>query len=187
MRAVRRRQATLLFADEAGVHEDGPLARTWGARGQRPVVRVTGTRARVNVISAISPRGRLWFRCFTGTLTAPRFIEFLTALLQDVRGTLDVVLDKHPAHVAAATRRFLQQHRTRIRVHFLPSYAPDLNPDEHVWSYLKALFRKAPLVPGERLRGPVEEAMEEIRADRGLVRRFFGHPDVAYVKEALHW
>jgi transposase len=187
VRAVRRRQATLLFADEAGVHEDGPLARTWGARGQRPVVRVTGTRARVNVISAISPRGRLWFRCFTGTLTAPRFIEFLTALLQDVRGTLDVVLDKHPAHVAAATRRFLQQHRTRIRVHFLPSYAPDLNPDEHVWSYLKALFRKEPLVPGERLRGAVEEAMEEIRADRGLVRRFFGHPDVAYVKEALHW
>jgi transposase len=187
VRSVRRRQATLLFADEAGVHEDGPLARTWGARGQRPVVRVTGTRARVNVISAISPRGRLWFRCYTGTLTAVRFLEFLTALLHDVRGTLDVVLDKHPTHVAAATRRFLHQHRARIRVHFLPSYAPDLNPDEHVWSYLKALFRKEPLVPGERLRGAVQEAMEEIRADRALVRRFFHHPDVAYVKEALHW
>jgi transposase len=187
VRAVRRRQATLLFADEAGVHEDGPLARTWGARGQRPVVRVSATRARVNVISAISPRGRLWFRCFTGTLTAARFIEFLTALLHDVRGPVDLVLDKHPAQVAAATRRFLQQHRTRLRVHFLPSYAPDLNPDEHVWGYLKALFRKEPLVPGERLRGAVDEAMHHIRADRSLVRRFFGHPAVAYVKQALHW
>jgi len=154
-------------------------ARVLASRVPRPL--------RPLLISAISPRGRLWFRCFTGTLTAPRFIEFLTALLQDVRGTLDVVLDKHPAHVAAATRRFLQQHRRRIRVHFLPSYAPDLNPDEHVWSYLKALFRKEPLVPGEQLRRAVEEAMEEIRADRGLVRRFFNHPDVTYVKEALHW
>lgn len=187
VRAVRRRQATLLFGDEAGVHEDGPIARTWGARGQRPVVRVTGQRARVNVISAISPRGRLWFRCFEGTLTAPRFIAFLTALLHDVRGSIDLVLDKHPAHVAAATRRFLRHHRARLRVHFLPSYAPDLNPDEHVWAHLKALFRKEPIVPGEKLRPAVEEAMQEIQTDRRLVRRFFDHPDVAYVKKALHW
>jgi transposase len=187
VRAARRRQATLLFADEAGVHEDGPLARTWGARGTRPVVHVTGQRARVNVISAISPRGRLWFRCFTGTLTAARFIDFLTALQHDVRGPIDIVLDKHPAHVAAATRRFLHQRRARLRVHYLPSYAPELNPDEHVWSYLKGLFRKEPLVPGERLRDAVTEAMGEIRGDRGLVRRFFDHPEVAYVKAALHW
>jgi len=187
VRAVRRRQSTLLFGDEAGVHEDGPVDRTWGTRGQRPVVQVTGRRARVNVISAISPRGRLWFRCFEGTLTAPRFVDFLTALVQDVRGPIDLVLDKHPAHVAAATRRFLHARRDRLRVHFLPSYAPDLNPDEHVWAYLKALFRKEPLVPGEKLRAAVEEGMREIATDRALVRTFFNRPEVAYVKHALHW
>lgn len=187
VRAMRRRQATLLFQDETGVHEDGPVARTWGRRGQTPVVQVTGRRDRINVISAISPRGRLWFRCYRGTLTAVRFIGFLRDLLHDVRGEIDLVLDRHPAHVAAATRRFLHEHRARLRVHFLPAYAPELNPDEHVWGYLKSMFRREPLEPGDDLHTAVANSMETIRIDKRLVRSFFGRPEVAYVKEALNW
>lgn len=187
VRQMQRRQATLLFADETGVHEDGPVARTWGARGATPVVRITGQRARVNVISAISPRGRLWFRCYGGTLTAARFIGFLRDLLRDVRGPIELVLDRHPAHVAAVTRRFLHAQRARLRVHFLPGYAPDLNPDEHVWAHLKGLFRRQPIARDENLVSAVDASMAMIRDDRALVRNFFGHPAVAYVREALHW
>jgi transposase len=181
------RQATLLFLDESGVHEDGPVDRTWGEKGHRPVVQVTGRRGRINVISAVSPRGRLWFRCYEGTLDAPLFQEFLKGLLHDVRGPIELILDRHPAHVAAATCRFIQQHEKRLRVHHLPPYAPDFNPDEHVWSYLKGLFRRQPLEPEEKLGLAVRLSMEQIQADRSLVRSFFGHPAVAYVKEALHW
>lgn len=187
VRGARRRQATLLFLDESAVHEDGPVDRTWGLRGQRPVVRVTGRRGRINVLSAVSPRGRLWFRCYPGTLTAPRFSEFLAGLLHDVRGTIELVLDRHPAHVAAATRRFIHEHRGRLRVHFLPPYAPDLNPDEHVWSYLKGLFRRQPLQADEALASAVELSMAQIQGDQELVRSFFDHPAVAYVKQTLHW
>ena len=187
VRQMKRRQSTLLFGDETGVHEDGPVDRTWGQRGQRPVVRVTGQRQRVNVISAISPRGRLWFRCFKGNLNAQRFIAFLKALLRDIRGSIDLVLDRHPAHVAAATRRFIEEHRSRLRVHFLPGYAPEMNPDEHVWGHLKAMFRKRPIVAGEVLDQAVEDSMEQIRSNRALVQRFFDHPEVSYVKSALHW
>lgn len=186
IRRVRRRQSTLLFGDEAGVHEDGPIGRTWGLKGKRPVVRVSGQRRRVNVISFLSPRGRLWFRCFKGKLNAAGFVEFLRALLRDVRGPIDLVLDKHPAHVAAATRRFLLSH-PRLRVHYLPSYAPDMNPDEHVWGHLKGLFRRRPLREGEDLEAVVQKSMEEIAADRTLVRRFFEHPEAEYVRRALHW
>ena len=181
---VRRRQSALLFGDEAGVHEDGPIARTWGAKGRRPVVRVTGRRRRINVISAVSPRGRLWFRCFKGTLTAPRFIQFLEALLHDVRGPIDLVLDKHPAHAAAATRRFILEH-PRLRVHFLPSYAPDMNPDEHVWGYLKGLFRREPLAVTEDFDSAVHNSMVQIQGDRPLVRSFFENPEADYVLRAI--
>lgn len=187
VRKVRRQQATLLFADESGVHEDGPVGTTWGRKGKRPVVKVTGGRRRTNVISAVSPRGRLWFRCFPGTLNAPLFIAFLEALISDVKGKIVLVLDRHPAHVAAATRRWLLAHRSRIEVHHLPSYAPDMNPDEHVWSYLKGLFRRAPLTAAENLSDSVEGAMRDIARDRPLVRSFFHHPDVAYVRDALKW
>jgi transposase len=187
VRTAKRQQAVLAFLDETGVHEDAPIGTTWGERGTRPTVRVTGGRARVNVISTITTSGRLWFRCFRGTLNAERFIEFLRGLLQDVRGKIHLVLDKHPAHVSAATRRFLADKRHRIEVHHLPGYAPDLNPDEHVWSYLKAMFRHEPLQDDETLGAAVGNVMEEIRGDRKLVRSFFDHPAVDYVKQALAW
>jgi len=187
VRQMKRRQSTLLFGDETGVHEDGPIDRTWGMRGQTPVVRVSGQRHRVNVISVISPRGRLWFRCFKGNLNAARFIAFLKDLLRDIRGLIDLVLDRHPAHIAAATRRFIEENRTRLRVHFLPGYAPEMNPDEHVWAHLKSMFRREPVALGEKLDHAVEASMDQIQSNRALVRRFFDHPEVVYVKRALNW
>lgn len=187
VRHARTKQATILFLDEAGVHEDGPVGHTWGERGKRPVVRTTGTRRRVNVISAVSPRGRLWFRCFTGTLTATRFIEFLSALMEDVQGPIALVMDRHPAHTAAATQRWLLPRYREILPFFLPAYAPDMNPDEHVWGYLKGLFRRDPVGLGEDFTPAVDRAMQQIGDNEELVRSFFKHPEVAYVKEALHW
>ncbi len=150
-------------------------------------MRVTGQRDRVHVLSAISPRGRLWFRCYRGTLSAPRFVGFLTALLRDLRGEIDLVLDRHPAHVAAATSRFVHAHRARLRLHFLPSYAPDLNPDEHVWPDVKAMFRQQPVARNENLGSAVDAALTMIQENGGVVRKFFGHPAVAYVKKVLQW
>lgn len=187
VRQTKRRQATLMFGDEAAVHEDGPVAHTWAPKGCRPVVKVTGRRGRINVISFITPRGRLWFRCFGGTLTGALLVTFLEALLHDVRGKIVLVLDRHPAHTSAVVLRFLRKHAHRLTVHFLPRYAPDLNPDEHVWSYLKGRFRSEPVSMDERLAVAVHEEMVDIQLDKALVRSFFGHPQVAYVKKALHW
>lgn len=187
LREARRKQATLLFLDEAGIHEDGPVGTTWGVRGKTPVVMTTGTRRRINVISAISPRGRLWFRCFKGPLNAGRFIEFLLALLADTSKPIVLIIDRHPAHRAASVRRFLLENKKRIAVHFLPGYAPELNPDEHVWSALKGLFRRDTMEANESFDDAVHTAMSVIKEDRSKVRKFFDHPEVAYVREALKW
>ena len=187
VREARRRQAVLLFVDETGVREDQPVGRTWGARGQRPVVRVTGTRRRINCISAITPRGRLWFRCFPHNLNAATYIAFLTALRQAVRKPILLIQDSHPAHVAAATRRFVRAQGQRLTVYNLPAYAPDLNPDEHVWTHLKGIFRRNPLALDERIEARVEGTMRKLEKDRAAVRAFFGHPAVAYIRKALHW
>lgn len=187
VRESQRKQATLLFLDESGVHEDGPLGTTWGERGRTPEVSTTGLRRSVNVISAISPRGRLWFRCYKGTLTAIRFEEYLVDLLADTKNKIVLVMDRHPAHRAARVRRFLLANRKRISVHYLPGYAPELNPDEHVWSMLKGMFRHDPLERDESLDDAVGKAMSTIKESRTLVRSFFRHPEVAYVRKALGW
>jgi transposase len=187
VRSSRKRQSTLLFLDETGIHEDHAVGTTWGPRGERPVVRVTGTRRRLNVISAISPRGRLWFRCFTGNLNAPLFLEFLRALRADLRKPVDLVLDRHPAHIASSVTRFIKEQAPWLRIHFLPSYAPDLNPDEHVWSYVKGSFRRNPVHAEENFEDAVETTMTTLECAPDLVRTFFDHPAVQYVKDALKW
>jgi transposase len=187
VKEAQRKQASLLFADETGVREDAAIATTWGERGSTPIVKLSGTRRRINVISAVSPHGRLWFRCFSGNLNAALFIEFLEALLHDIRKKIVLVIDRHPAHRAASVLRFLREHQHRLSVHFLPAYAPELNPDEHAWSALKRLFRTDPLGADENIEDAVSAVMHKIQRDRSWVRSFFKHPEVAYVKEALRW
>lgn len=187
VREARQRQSTLLFQDEAGVHEEGPIGTTWGVKGHPPVSRVTGTRRRTNVISALSPRGRLWFRCYRKRLRAGVFLQFLKALLHDFSKPIDLILDRHPAHVAASVQRFVRQNRRRLRLHFLPRYAPDLNPDEHVWGYLKGMFRRDPVQLDDDFNKVVTRRMKKIQRDRALVRSFFENPEVKYVKDALGW
>jgi len=150
-------------------------------------VRVSGTRRRSNIISAISARGRLWFRCYGGNLTAVRYQDFIKLLLEDVKGEVVLIHDRHPAHVAASTRRYLKSLGRRIAVFELPSYAPDLNPDEHVWAYLKGCFRSEPLDLDEDFASSVHATMQSIADDRRLVRSFFDHPAVKYVKDAISW
>jgi transposase len=184
---AKRKQATLLFLDESAIHEDAAIGTTWGVRGETPVVRLSGTRRRINVISAVSPRGRLWFRCYSDSLTADKFVDFLAALLRDIRGKVVLILDRHPSHRAAKTRRYMNKRKERISAHFLPAYAPELNPDEHVWAAVKGLFRRDPLGPEQRIGTAVEQAMDVIKADKQWVKSFFGSKDVAYVREALGW
>ena len=151
------------------------------------MIKTSGTRRRVNVISAISPNGRMWFRCYTEGLTAERFEGFLRELIRNRTKPVVIVTDRHPAHCAARVRRFLQEHASMITMHFLPAYAPDLNPDEHVWSALKGLYRQDPLGAEENIQPSVERTMGKIQKDRDLVRSFFGHPSVKYVTDALGW
>ena len=83
--------------------------------------------------------------------------------------------------------RFVEKHRRRLRLHFPPGYAPTLNPDEHVWGYLKGMFRRDPMHWKEDLIEAVNASMGQIQKDRDLVRTFFKNPEVNYVREALAW
>jgi transposase len=182
---VRRKQAVLLFLDEAGVHENAPIGRTWGRKGHRPIVSASGNRTKVNVISAVTPSGRLWFRCYKGNLDSPTFIGFLQALLHDVRGDIVLVMDSHPSHVSEETMEWLEARMDRLQAELLPAYAPELNPDEHVWGLLKGMFRRNPLKEGQALADVVGAAMIKLKDQRALIRALFGHPDLEYMAEHL--
>jgi transposase len=181
-RRAKRRGAAIFFLDEAGVRSDAPLGRTWAPRGHTPVVPTSGQRQSVNAISAVSPRGAFWYKVFTGRLNATTFRTFLQAFLRRRRQPVFLVVDGHPAHRAHLIADFVQAQWGRLELHFLPGYAPDLNPDEFVWNHLRQKgVTKTPLRQNESLHVRVEADLAAIKADRELLRSFFNAPSVAYI------
>jgi len=176
--------AQIFFLDEAGVRSDQVLGRTWGMKGQTPEVQTSGQRQSVNAISAVNARGEFWFELYTERFNAAKFIDCLKHFMRGRRGPIFLVLDGHPAHGAKSVANYVQSLEGRLELHFLPGYAPELNPDEFVWNYLKRQgVAKKPLQKGESLHSRVFTDLRRIQRSPDLVRSFFHAPSVAYTTD----
>ena len=178
-RRVARTHATLVFIDETGFLLHPLVRRTWAPRGQTPVLRTrVRHRRRVSAIGgvSISPgRRRLgWYLQFhmdVGIRQA-QVIAFLRHLLHHVHGAVLVVWDRLGAHKGGALRGWLRRCR-RLHLEFLPPYAPELNPNEYGWAYLKT-GTLANYCPDdvEELHGTVLVAARTVRRQQNLLRSF---------------
>lgn len=93
-----------------------------------------------------------------------------------------MVVDAFPAHKTKPVKNYTQSAEWRLTLHFLPGYAPDLNPDELVWSHVKRTgVARTPLRKGERLREKIEAQLARIKDAPRLIRSFFKAPSVAYI------
>jgi transposase len=118
---ARREGGVVLWLDEMGVRSDAAAGRSWAPVGQTPVIKGTGKRFRVNMISAISNQGMLRFRLFTGSFSGPVFIDFLRRLLRDSGGRrVHLIVDGHPVHRSKLVSAWVGRHAERIELHFLP-------------------------------------------------------------------
>lgn len=122
--------ATIYFADETGIRSDYHSGTTWAPVGATPVVKATGVRHSMNMISAVTVQGLLRFSVFTGSCTAAVFIAFCKKLLADTTGPVYLIVDGHPTHKAKATKDFVATTGDRLKLIVLPAYSPQLNPDE---------------------------------------------------------
>lgn len=127
---AREEGAEVYFGDEAGVRTDHHSGTTWAPVGQTPVVQVTGERAGLNMISAVSPRGALMFDLFFGRFNAEVFVEFLKKLMHDAPGPVFLILDNLSVHKARVVKDYVDSLDGRLKLFFLPAYSPELNPDE---------------------------------------------------------
>lgn len=183
-RRARRHRATIFFLDEAGFSSEPNLGRTYGLKGRTPVVKTTGQRQKVSAISAVSAKGGFWSQTYSGMLNAGRFVEFLKAFRRGGRGKVFLVVDGHPSHRAKVVSAYVTACGGELELHFLPPYAPDLNPDEFVWQYAKTNgVAKKPLRRNESLKERVSQDLAKIKTNRPLVRSFFMAQSVVYAKD----
>jgi len=178
---AKRRGADIFFLDEVGVRSDSVLGRTYGLKGKTPVVKTSGQRQKINAISAVNAKGAFWYKVYGGMLTAVLFIVMLKDLMKGRRNPVMLVVDGLPVHKAKCVAKYIQSTKGRLELHFLPPYAPDLNPDEFAWNYLKQNgTSKKPLRQNEALRARLDKDLAAIKKDRRLVRSFFRAPSVSY-------
>lgn len=183
-RQARRQGADIHFWDESGFRADGVQGKTWAKKGQTPVVRVPGQRQSVSAASAVSARGAFWFATYKGALNGELFVALLKKLMHRRKKPLHLVLDGLPAHKKKVVKDYVAATEGRLTLHFLPGYAPDLNPDELVWSHAKRTGNaRRPLQKGEQLESRVAQQLAAIGNNPKLVRSFFRHPSVAYITD----
>jgi transposase len=181
---ARQTQDDIYFWDESGFRADAAHGKTWGVKGETPVVQVPGQRQSINAASAVSAKGAFWFSTYTSGLDGERFVELLKKLMCRRKKPLHLVLDHLPVHKTAAVGDYVSGTNGKLTLHFLPSDAPEPNPDERVWSHVKRTgVARRPLQKGEKLEPRIHEQLAQIRRDPRLVRSFLQHPSAIYISD----
>jgi transposase len=171
---AKRLGAEIFFADEAGVRSDFHAGRTWAPRGETPVVPMTGARFALNMISAVSPKGKLRFMVVSGRIAAAEFCEFLRRLVHGMNRKVFLIADGHPVYRSAKVRQLVESLKDKLELYHLPPYSPELNPDELVWNELKNNgIGRMQIVGPDDMKRKVISHMRWMQRTPDLIRSFF--------------
>lgn len=173
--------AEIHWGDETGVRSDDVRGRGYAPRGQTPIRRVPARRHSVSMISTLTNQGKVRFMLFRQALDARRLLRFLGRLIRDAGRKVFLILDNLKVHHATKVRTWLDAHAEAIAVFYLPSYSPELNPDEYLNGDLKAGVHGG--IPPRDATGLVRAVlshMHGLRQQPGRAIKFFEHPRVQY-------
>lgn len=174
---AREEHRTIIWVDESGFYLLPARVRTYAPRGQTPILTVPLTHDHLSAISGVTPDGRLLLHTLTRAFKGPDVVRFLRHLLRQIAGQLLVIWDGSPIHRCQAVKDFLAQGGAR-RIHLepLPSYAPDVNPDEGVWRYLKHVeLRNRCCHDLTELVGEFRRAAARLRHKRHILKACISH------------
>jgi transposase len=179
---VQREKAEIYFGDAVHMHSDHHSGRTWGRKGETPVVSSTGARYRMSPISAVTARGHMRFMIKAkGGVNADVFIEFLRRLMVGDKRKIFLIVDRSPAHIAKKTKAFVAGFSDKLRLFYLPPYSPDRNPDELVWKHLKAdTVGRTSITSLDDFKAKVKSSMLSLQRNPEKVRSFFQKPSLKY-------
>ena len=179
---ARREKADFYFGDAAHMRSDHHAGRTWGKKGETPVVLSTGARYRVSLISAVTSRGYMRFMIKKkGGVNADVFIAFLRRLMIGSKNRIFLIVDRGPAHIAKKTKAFIASLGGQLRLFYLPPYSPDTNPDELVWKHLKAdTVGRTSITSLDDFNEKVRSSMLALQRSPAKIRAFFQKPSLRY-------
>lgn len=132
------------WGDETGISSADQVGRGYAPKGKTPVRRHKGKPERINMISTVTNQGKVRFMFYKDTMNSQRLISFLRRLVKDSGRKVFLILDNLRVHHSKMVKEWLAGREKEIEIHYLPSYSPDLNPDEYLNCDLKNEMSKRP-------------------------------------------
>lgn len=174
--------AEIHWGDETALVNTDVRGRSYAPKGQTPVVcAVGGTRHKLSMISTVTNRGRAHWMIIDDAFNSDRLIEFLESLIKDAKKKVFLILDNLRVHHSKPVKQWVAEHEQKIEVFYLPSYSPELNPDERLNADLKqAMGSKAPVRTKNKLRMAAVDHMTKLENSPERVKAFFQDPRVKY-------
>jgi transposase len=178
---ARQEDAEIFFGDETGIQNTSNYAKGYAPIGQTPVVRVEAKKIKINMLSAVSSHGKLRFMLYRDHMNTDKLIDFMYRLVKESEKKVFLVLDNLRVHHSKKVMAWLEKHRHKIEVFYLPPYAPEYNPGELLNSDLKRGVGKRSMPRSQgQLEHNVRSHLKAVQLRPNKVRSFFASKTTAY-------
>lgn len=178
---AKRENAEIYWGDETGMRNDSQHERGYAPKGKTPVVRLNANRTSTNMISAVTNQGKVRFKVFDGGMNVDIMIDFCKRLIKSAKRKVYLIVDNLRVHHAKLFKAWLLDNADEIEVFYLPSYSPELNPDEYLNCDLKAgVHSGKPARSKEQLKRKVVSHMRMLQKKPQRVAKYFEHWKISY-------
>ena len=178
---AKKEKAEIHWGDETGLRNDSQHGRSYSPRGKTPAMLIPAKRERINLISTVTNQGKVRFMTYESTMNADMLIKFLKRLIKDAGKKVFLILDNLRVHHGKVVKEWIESHKDKIELFFLPAYSPELNPDEYLNCHLKAgVHLGTSARTSSQLKGKAISYLRKIQKYPGKVRNYFNHPKIAY-------
>ncbi len=178
---AKAEDAEIFFGDEMGIQNTANYAKGYAPIGKTPVVQVESKKLKINMLSAISKRGKLRFMLYKDNMTSDKIIDFMGRLVRDSKKKVFLVLDNLRVHHSKKVTEWLKKHHNEIQLFYLPPYAPEYNPDELLNSDVKRGVGRRSMPRTEKdLEHNVRSHMKALQIRPNKIASFFKAPFTSY-------
>jgi transposase len=183
VRRAKDENAEIWWVDQTGARNASNYIKGYSPRGVTPTLPIASHHIGVNMISAITNKGKLRYHFYRGKFSQPLFIGFLMRLIKSGDKKVFAIVDNSTTHHGLLVRDWKEKQAEFITVFYLPSCSPELNPVEYLNNNLKReLLYKGYSISEDEVEKKVICIMRSIQSTKNRVASFFEHQDVIYAK-----
>jgi transposase len=173
--------ADIHWSDESGLRSDDVRGRSFAPKGKTPTVSVPNKRHSLSIISSVTNKGEMRWKIFDGALNASIFTDFLKRLIKNAKKKIFLIVDNLRVHHSKPVKAWLAAHEGKIEIFYLPSYSPELNPDEMANADIKQAITKLPAAKTKlQLVKATARHLRSVQKTPERVRKYFLHDPVRY-------